>query len=469
MGVLRTNEDDFDTAANINNYIVDQHYEFTIPERGANSYFQILPKNYAISQIVEDTIVHTLSHDDDHEGIVQVFKANFDNINNVKFLTKGTFPDSEQTILIDGCEYETTPAAQAAWVTNNNSRIYVQSVDWDDYEGSYCLGFSTNSRAEGYYVTHTFDAVQDWTDLAAIDFMWQSEAENDYSRWQLQVQDNIGQVATVDFSVSDDDNWMNKHFSRSIFYNTNVVDWSKIVSLTFKNLKSGWTHWCYLDELKIIKNIDNTHIDSKVHLIHFGTNPDFSTLGPEVTLDNNKDYKTFIIQNDTKRITPCRLQYGARRNDWKLVNGDYYGLYIEKPDKGSINFYGAETNVYNDGDLYDVHGTTLTALNKSLSFMVCTFSESYLRKLVIRQDVHSPKSNINLMVMNSETKKVERFLGIYTFDAQDKIEIEYDYSSPESIKLDKDSHLYIYYQDSQTSEASMLYVCPRFHYNKIEG
>jgi len=466
MGVLRTDEDTFDGVANSNSYMTDQHYEFNVPERGSSSYFHVLPKNFAISQTYEKDIVHTLSYNDDHDGIMQVFKATFDNVNNVKFLTKGSFPDSEEITIIDDCNYTSTTDAQAAWESSNSDRIWVQTVDWEDYDGGYCVGMRVNSRAEGYYVSYHFAENQNWKDLAAFDFMWQTEDED--SRWQLIIKDNIGQIATVDFSSFDDDQWENKHFNKDIFYNKDVVDWENIVSFCFKNLSSCWTHWTYLDKVQIITNIDNTHISSEVSLVHLGTNPNYNSIGDILTLDDNRDYKTFTIQNDTKRITPCKMQYGASRNDWKLIQGDYYGLFIRKPDKGSISFYGSDTQKYTNGNLYHVEATdNITALNKSLAFMVCTFSESTLKKLVIRQDKHSPKSNVNLMLLNSETKQIEQFLGIYTFGESKVITIEYDYSKPERILLDRDSQLYVYYQDANDSQTAKIFVEPRFHYEKI--
>ena len=62
MGVLRTNDDPtFETQANLNNYMTDQHFQFSIPSRGSNSYLQVLPKNYAKSQIKEDLIILMVS------------------------------------------------------------------------------------------------------------------------------------------------------------------------------------------------------------------------------------------------------------------------------------------------------------------------------------------------------------------------------------------------------------------------
>jgi len=465
MGVLRTDEDTFDGVANANSYMTDQHYEFSVPERGSNSYFQILPKNFAISQSDESEIVHTLNHDDDHDGILQVFQATFDNVNYVKFLTKGSFPASEEITVLDDCDYSTNNAAQTSWVTNNTGKILVQSVDWEDYDGDYCVGFNVNSRAEGYYVTHTFASSQDWSTISAFDFMWNTADEN--SRWQLILKDNIGQIATVDFSSNDDGQWENKHFTKDIFHNKDVVDWGKIVSISFKNLNSCWTHWTYLDRVQIFKNIDNTHISSEVSLVHLGTNPSYDSIGDILTLDNDHDSKAFMIQNDTKRITPCKLLYGAKRNDWKLVLGDYYGLFIRKPDKGAISFYGSNTQKF-ESDLYHVNNADdITPMNKSLAFMMCTFSESTIKKLIIKQNIHSPKSNINLMIMNPETEQIKKFLGIYTFDTSNTIEIDYDYSAPETITIDLENHFYIYYQDSQDSQTSKLYVNPRFHYDQI--
>ena len=99
--------------------------------------------------------------------------------------------------------------------------------------------------------------------------------------------------------------------------------------------------------------------------------------------------------------------------------------------------------------------------------MICTASNSTLKSLQIRQDVYAPKSNINLLLVDPVDFTVQRFLGVYTFESGEDIEISYDYSNPEIIKLLDTSHLYIYYQDSFDSEATTLHVCARLHYDEI--
>ena len=64
------------------------------------------------------------------------------------------------------------------------------------------------------------------------------------------------------------------------------------------------------------------------------------------------------------------------QNDWKLVNGDYYGFYIKKPSSGNVQFYGTSTQTFLNGNLYSNSAGSLTALDKSLAFMSCTFSDS---------------------------------------------------------------------------------------------
>lgn len=475
MGVLRTNEDPtFEDQANVNNHVSDQHYGFSIPSRGSNSYFPVLPKNYGASQIFESDEIFSLSHDSVEDGIVQVFKASgLDNVNGFKTLVKGSHPDTEQEEIIDACEYATDAAVTDVWkiklADDGDERIELWSNDWESNSGDYCIQVRAHSRAEGNSTYKEFATPQDWDNLTSINFDWESSKNGSSYRWRLNVYDNIGQTAYIDFNAIDKWEWESKEFGKNLFYNTDVIDWSQVVKIEFYCLNVSCTYDSFLNNLQIVRNVEYAKIVLAVQLVHFGTTPDFATLGDIKTLDDNFDSEDLIVEVDNNKISECNIQYGAARNDWKLVDNDYYGIYIKKPTVGTIKFYGSATKTFADGDVYSVGATQdLTALDKSLAFMICTFSESMLRKLTIKQDEHSDKSNINLLLVDPSTKKVKRFLGVYTFTDNDIIEIDYDYSVPETIKVDFESHLYIYYQDAFDSDATVLHVRPRFHYTKTE-
>lgn len=475
MGVLRTNDDPtFENQANVNNLVSDQHYGFSIPSRGSNSYFQILPKNYAISQISESDIVSTLSHDSTEDGIVQVFKAtDFDNVNGFKTLVKGSHPNTEQSEVIDTCEYATDAAVNDVWkiklVEDGNERIELWTDDDEPNTGNYCIRIRAQSNAEGNSIYKEFAAPQDWSNLTSINFDWESSKNGSSYRWRLNVYDDIGQTAYIDFNAIYRWEWESKEFGKNLFYNTDVIDWSQVVKIEFYCLDAGCSYDSYLNNLQIVRNIEYAKILLDVQLIHFGTNPDFATLGDIKTLDDNFDSEDLIVEIDNNKISECYLQYGAARNDWKLVANDYYGVYIKKPTNGTVTFYGTNTQTFTDGNLYSVGADKgLTVLNKSLAFMICTFSESILTKLIIKQDKHSEKANINLLLVDPVTFTVNKFLGVYTFTDYDTIEIQYDYSVPENVKINNTSHLYVYYQDAIDSQSSILNVYPRFHYTKTE-
>jgi hypothetical protein len=183
-------------------------------------------------------------------------------------------------------------------------------------------------------------------------------------------------------------------------------------------------------------------------------------------LDDNSDTCDLIINVEINRIAEVDIQYGASRNDWKLIDGDYYGIFIKKPAQGCVQFFGTNAQSFSDGNLYSSTTGALTPLNKSLSFMIHTFMDSTLKKVNIKQDSYSPKSSLNLMIVNPNTFEVKKYLGAYTFETCESVLIEYDYSLPEIIEIDSENHLYGYYQDSFNSTASFLHVCARFHFSR---
>ena len=471
MGVLRTNEDTFEEQANVNSYVTDQHYSFSIPTKGSSSYFPVIPKNYAYSQIIEKDLVHTINSEDTDQGIIQVFQAkDINNISGFKFLAQASHNATEQRILLDAFEYTTNDEITAVWKSSNTENshddgIVITTNWWNEYDGLYCLEASVWAHAEGNYFE--MDITEgDWETVSEINFNWMSSKDDSDYRWELQVIDNQNQQAKIEFSADDKWEWDEFSFKRELFSNTEIIDWSNIVKLRFYCKEVDSYFDSYMDNLYIIKNTKNTKVRTKVSLIHFGTDPDFSTLGDKKTLDNNFDYEDVVLDITSKRINSCNLQYGATNNNWKLVKDDYYGIMIHKPEEGNINIYGSNTQTFTDGNLYDVADSgDLTALNKSLSFMICTFSESSLKNITIRQNTHSPRSTINLLLIDPVTFKVNQFLGVYSFDTNAEINIEYDYSKPEIIKTDSENHLYVYYQDDYKSESTKLIVNSRFHYS----
>jgi len=474
MGVLRTNDDPtFETQANLNNYMTDQSFQFSVPSRGSNAYFQVLPKNYAKSQIKEDIKIFSLDPDSTEEGIIQIFKADtFDNINGFKTLAKGSHPTTETNTVLDDCGYADDTAVNAAWTVaiipdNDDEKIELTSNDDQPINSDYCIQIRTHSNAEGNSFYKEYSTPQDWSNLENINFSWMSENYGSDYRWRLMVYDSLGQIAYIDFNASKKWDWEQHSFSKLLFSNQSVVDWADVVKIEFCCYKAKSTYYSYFGGISINENIEHSKIILNVQLLHFGTNPDFTTIGDVKTLDDNFDDAQLIVDVATNKISVCDLQYGAARNDWKLIHNDYYGIYIHKPTLGKVDFYGSDTQRFLDGDLYSNTGGTLTALNKSLGFMMCTFSKSVLRKLTIKQDKYSPGSSINLLIISPNDFTVKQLIGIYTFDSCDTIQIEFDYSLPENIIVDKESHLYIYYQDSYSSQVSTINVYPRFHFNEV--
>lgn len=476
MGVLRTNEDPtFENEANSNNRVTDQHFHFNIPERGATSYVQILPRNHAVSQVVEDTEVITLSSDSTVDGIVQVFKATgFDNINGFKTIAKGLHPNTSQVHSAFAFEeYTTDDELKVDWKTTkywdgDDDKIEISLDTNEANEGEKCCKLKVHSNAEGLSLYREFNTPLDCSNIENVQFSWMSEKTDWNSRWQLKFYDGTGQISSTDFNNTSRDTWETKSFNKQIFSNNDIIDWAKIVRIEFENLSSRATHNCYLDSIEITTNTESEKIILDAQLVHFGTTPDFTTLGDIQTLDDNFDSTELIIDIEVNQISVGNIQYGAIRNDWKLVAGDYYGIYIKKPLNGSVIFYGSDTQKFQDGNLYTTTSDALTPLDKSLGFMIDTFTDSTLKKLKIRQDVYSPNSTFNLMIINPNDFTIKQYLGMYTFEACETIEIEFDYSVPESIVIDSENHLYGYYQDSFSSNSSVLHVCPRYHYLKGE-
>ena len=471
MGVLRTNEDSFEDQANLNNYVTDQHFEFTIASRGINSWYQILPKNYYTSQVIEDSVVATLNSDDTENGIIQVFQVNVsDNLNGMKVLAKASHPVTDEVILIDDFEYSSHEDARTAWPIiqdDLDEELAIYSDNYHELNGNYCMKITAQSDAEGSSFYKAFDTPQDWEQMKSLYFNWRATKEGSGYRWRIRIYDNIDQIAYTEFSPTDKYNWEYIEFAKDIFNNTGVIDWSQIVKIDFYCVASDCWHENYIDDLGMVKNTITSKVTSEVSLIHFGTNPDFSTIGDIKTLDNNFDVEDLIVSVNGAHIVDINLQYGASSNDWKLVDGDYYGIYIKKPEVGTITLYGSDTQTFDSGNLYSNNGGTLTAMNKSLAFMLFTFSKSTLKKINFRQDVWSKHSNIDLMLINPANFKVKQILGTYTFSACELIEVSFDYSNPEIIIVDHDAHLYVYYQDDKNSNSTELNVCPRFHYEEL--
>ena len=471
MGVLRTNESGFEDQANENSYVTDQHYNFSIPSRGSSSYFPILPKNYALSQVLQDEIVHTISHDDEDIGVLQVFQATVDNINGIKFVGTASHSETENTEIIDACEYATDAEVRANWtvlVAEHDKKIELKSTDDEVNGGAYAIKIKCESKAEGNYLKKTFAEAQDWSDLDAICFYWNSDKYGGNYRWKIVITDNINQECYYSFNALARYTWEHKHFSKNLFFNHAVIDFSQIVSFRFECEETSCTYYSYLDDFQIIRNIEQRKVNAEVSLYHFGPTPDFSTLGDLQTLDDGFPSEDTLFEIDVKRISPCVMNYGSLKNDRKLTKGDYYGILIRRPDEGSIKLYGTPTQVFPSGNVYDVASDeTMTALDKSLAFMMCTFSDSTVTKICIKQDVHNSDSNINLLLMDPIDFTIVQFLGVYTFERCDEIKIEYDYSNPELINLTQNKHLYVYYQDGVSSTANKLIVDARFHYSDV--
>ena len=473
MGVLRTAEDTFEEQANVNSFVTDQHYAFSIPTKGSSSYFPLIPKNYAYSQVIEKDLIHTINSEDSDQGIVQVFQANqINNISGFNFLAQAAHNGTQQSIVLDEFEYTDNDSIREVWRSNDSSNnnddgIVISTNWWDEYDGLYCLQAAVWAHAEGNYFEIDITEHTDWTNLTNIEFQWMASKDGSDYRWKLQVVDDNDQVAEIEFNADNKWDWEEHIFKKELFRNSEILDWGHISKLRFYCKKVDCYYEVYMDNLKLTMNTKDTKINTKVSLIHFGTDPEFSTLGNTLTLDNNFDYEDVILEINSKRVTECNIKFAASSNSQNLIQGDYYGLKIHKPSEGNINIYGDNNQSFSGGNFYDIaENGDLTALNKSLSFMICTFTPSTLKKLRIRQDVYAAKSNINLLLIDPTTFKVVQFLGVYTFEAGEIIEIDYDYSKPELIETNNSAHLYVYYQDDYNSEATKLNVCSRFHYSE---
>jgi hypothetical protein len=292
------------------------------------------------------------------------------------------------------------------------------------------------------------------------------------NQWRLFIGDGSNE-AYIDFSAQNPNTWEERTLSFSSMTDIGLLDLSNIqsIKIQLRNVSSTTTgyfnYWtstttCYFDFWTLVGGAG--HNSTVIRLYDFGSTANPTTLGTQMP----QDYDVLEVPIDlspNKRVHQVHLHLGSHELDESLVVGNYYGLYITKPDAGVLNIYGSEDQVYQSGKCYSDTDGSLMEIPGTLGFMVMSAIEARLSEISVVPDANAGSSKTFLFVNDMLTGETIFFSEI-TLEESGQHLVMKD-TLPEYIWTSQTTRLSIYYQDGTDSRASVLTCRPKFYYNTI--
>lgn len=314
------------------------HGEIEIPFKGA------MVKGSEKTKIVNESSVHfhdileSLDATASDKGILQIFRASMDNIQDVRLMLRGE-PTSASKVLIESGE------VLGNWTSSNINLMTVSQSAGGFINGSIQFNGEANDSS-GSYGQKTFSPAQNWSTKTNLEFRLMSDA---VMTIRLGILDSSLNEATYDIVTPGNGNttWDLYDIPFSSFSNISLVDLTDITYLRLYFIVAAKNDTVGIDEV-YVEGSDGTVVISSFELYDFGTtaNPTSLTQGTLLTLDSGaSSYQKNLTTQ--KKLSGYSLTYGVNDPLKSLTIGNYYGILIKKPTEGIIEVYGDVSDNHN--------------------------------------------------------------------------------------------------------------------------
>ena len=255
------------------------------------------------------------------------------------------------------------------------------------------------------------------------------------------------------FSNDDVWEWQTKELQISAFTDIGLVDTTSITYIgILAQLARTSTTIMFKDLILTGGSAENT---TNISIYDFGPVSNPPTMGTKLV---NSEHQIDI--NPTKTLENYKIDVSG------LVLGEYYGIYIEKPDTGTVTLYGTAAKTYSSGRTYTVIGSNITESTGSLAFMVKSETPARLGELRVIPDADPVGSKIVIFSTDDANNNCKFYVEKVVPREGVLIPIKDTY--PEEVILGGGRGLMIQYSDNIESQVNTLTIQAKYYYNSIE-
>ena len=432
--------------------------KFSIPNRGAAFNFEVCARIPAERHLYDNDKIYTIDAAGSVDGFIQVFQASTNNIHNIRASLSGQV---EPDVVIDDFEsYSTDAELQAVYVSSDPVNTIVTLDTSAPFAGLQCMAVSmSRNKGIGDMLTMTFPSAQNWSAKEAIQFMFKSPLTGASNQWRINISDGTN-VAYIDFNALVANTWEERNLAFSAFTNISLVDLTSITSASMEIMSLASTAMCYFDNWSLVGGASNSMVE--VRLYDFGTTQAPTVLGSLLPQDNDA-WSVPLELPTSKQVILAGVNFGSHELEAFLVPGNFYGIYITKPDVGTVSFYGSAEQQYMPGKCYSDSAGTLTEVPGTLGFMMMSATEARLSALELVTDADPGHSQAFLFVTDVTTGETI-FFSEMTLDLEGQKLVMKDIL-PEYLWTSQTIRLSVYYMDAVDSQATYILVRPKYYYN----
>jgi len=362
-------ENEFDAFV-INEVILD------IPNRGGTFNFPISAKIPTERHLFDTDEICTLDSAGSIDGFLQIFKASTNNIRTVQATMLGS---TMADMTVDD------------FASYTNTASLLQTYQYSgDYRFEPYLDESWGDQRMAAYIDRRGDGLRIWRDLTAtpfnisqyngMSFRYQSGVAGDTNTFRIVIGDGSSE-AYMSFSARNTWQWETREFIFAAFSNIAMIDTTNITYMAIEAtiIKSSTT--VMFDDWVLTGGIiSNT---TGIKLYDFGTEANPTVLGTQIPQDYD-NYRLEVELSPVKTVVSLPVTLGSHELEDTVTVGNYYGMYIEKPDTGTLTLFGSDTQQYISGKSYTISGNVMAEQTASLGFMVMTAVEARLSSLSIK-------------------------------------------------------------------------------------
>ncbi len=446
-----------------NSFVISEVIK-TVPNRGATFISTIMPKIPMERSLFDVDDIKILSSSGTEPGFLQIFRASTKNIHDVKISLAGT---TTLMTTLDDFEYATDTAIQSVYVSTNTQGLQIYSVSDMFYNGSKCAKIIFNkTKAPGTSLVGGYPTPQNWSNSRGISLYWNSILSGLNNTWRISITDNNSNVAYIDFNTLNINVWENKILNFESFTNISLIDLSLVKKISLTCMSCEASKWIYFDKLELIGE-SNIGQNIEVKLFDFGENANPTQLPANaMTLDEGIDY-TICTIDDTKEIRTIHLHCGSHNINNSLVIGNYYGIFISKPDMGNCIIYGNSNQSYMSGKCYSIDSSNnLIEESSTVGFMCFAVSDCILKCIDIYTDGDPKLSKMYLYIIDERTGCNDFFAELHL--RNNELHVDFKDTITERLPLDIDKHIYLYYEDAYNSEVNNIYIRYKIYHNEVE-
>lgn len=451
---IPSNQTDF-IQNEFDSFVINE-IKLSVPNRGGSFHFNVCAQIPTERHLYDGDEVCTLDSAGSVDGFLQIFKASTNNIHTIQVSMLGSA--IEDTIVDNFSSYSNTTALLSTYQYQSSYFIPSLGVDGDNkYMSAYLY-----RRGDGYRIYRNLSATPfDMSQYTGMSFNYQSGVAGSNNTMRLIISDGNNE-AYMNFTSQNTWVWEKREFNFAAFTNVSLVDLSHITYVAIEAYSILTTTTVMMDDWVLSGGV--TTNTTGIRIYDFGAEPNPTTLGVQIPQDYD-NYRLEVELNPRKTIVSLGVNLGSHELDDTLTVDHYYGIYVEKPDIGTLKLFGSATQQYLSGKAYTVTGTSLVDTGASLGFMVMSAIEARLSSLTIIPDADPGDSKAFIFVTNMLTGATLFFAEV-TLGSDGKA-LDLKDTLPEYLFTSRETMLSIYYKDAENSNVSNLIARPKYYYNSI--